>query len=61
MDDFNWFLPADERAGDLPAPESEIEVSDSESEVEYIEPDGEDGSAVVMPSGGRSDETYGGL
>ena len=39
LDDFNWFLPADERAGDLPAPESEIEVSDSESEVEYIEPD----------------------
>ena len=39
LDDFNWFLPADERAGDLPAPESEIEGSDSESEVEYIEPD----------------------
>ena len=39
LDDFNWFLPTDERAGDLPAPESEIEVSDSESEVEYIEPD----------------------
>ena len=39
LDDFNWFLPADERAGDLPAPESEIEVSDSENEVEYIEPD----------------------
>ena len=39
LDDFNWFLPTDERAGDLPAPESEIEVSDSESKVEYIEPD----------------------
>ena len=39
LDDFNWFLPADERTGDLPAPESEIEVSDRESEVEYIEPD----------------------
>ena len=38
-DDFNWFLPADERPGDLPAPESEMVVSDSESEVEYIEPD----------------------
>ena len=35
----DWFLPADERAGDLTATESEIEVSDSESEVEYIEPD----------------------
>ena len=39
LDDFKWFLPADERTGDLPAPESEMEVSDSESEVEYIEPD----------------------
>ena len=39
LDDFIWFLPTDERAGDLPAPESEIEVSDSENEVEYIEPD----------------------
>ena len=39
LDDFNWFLPAEERAGDLPAPESEMEVLDSESEVEYIEPD----------------------
>ena len=33
LDDFNWFLPADDRAGDLPAPESEVDVSDSESEV----------------------------
>ena len=32
-------LPAEERASDLTAPESEIEMSDSESEVEYIEPD----------------------
>ena len=39
LDDFKWFLPADERAGDLTALESEIEVLDSESEVEYIEPD----------------------
>ena len=39
LDDFNWFLPADGRAGDLPALESEIDVSDSESEVEYIETD----------------------
>ena len=52
LDDFKWFLPAEERAGDLTAPESEIEMSDSESEVEYIEPDS---------TGGRSDETYGGL
>ena len=39
LDDFKWFLPAEERAGDLTAPESEIEMSDSESEIEYIEPD----------------------
>ena len=39
LDDFNWCLPADERAGDHHAPESEIEGSDSENEVEYIEPD----------------------
>ena len=42
----------------------EIETSGSESGVEFIEPDstplqtGFDDSAVVMPSGGRSDETY---
>ena len=36
---FQFILPADEWAGDLPAPESEMEVSDSESEIEYIEPD----------------------
>ena len=39
LDDFNWFLPADDRVRDLPAPESEVDVSDSESEVDYIEPD----------------------
>ena len=38
LDDFIWFLPANERTGDLPALESEMEVWDSESEVEYIEP-----------------------
>ena len=27
LDDFKWFLPAEERAGDLTAPESEIETS----------------------------------
>ena len=39
LDDFNWFLPADDRVGDLPAPESHVDVSDSESEVDYVEPD----------------------
>ena len=38
-DDFNWFLPAYDRVGDLPAPESEVDVSDSESEVDYVESD----------------------
>ena len=39
LDDFKWFLPTDERAGDLSAPESEIKTSDSESGVDFIEPD----------------------
>ena len=64
LDDFNWFLLADERAGDLPAPESEMEVSDSESEVEYIEPDS---TPLQMKTTAKQllcpppDETYGGL
>ena len=43
---------------DLTAPESEIETSDSDSD--RLDPH-TDSSAVIMPSGGRSDETYGGL
>ena len=39
LDDFNWFLSADNRVGDLPAPQSEVDVSDSESEVDYVESD----------------------
>ena len=38
LDDFKWFLPTDERAGDLSAPDSEIETSDSECGVDFIEP-----------------------
>ena len=38
MDDFNWFLPADDWAGDLPTPESKIKKSYNKSEAEYIEP-----------------------
>ena len=38
LDDFKWFLPTDERARDLSAPELEIETSDSESGVDFIEP-----------------------
>ena len=37
LDNFKWFLPTDEWAGDLSAPDSEIEASDSESGVDCIE------------------------
>ena len=39
LDDFKWFWPTDERAGDLSAPESEIDTSDSESGVDFIDSD----------------------
>ena len=39
LDDFKWFLPTDERAGDLGAPEWEFDTSDSESGVDFIDPD----------------------
>ena len=39
LDDFNWFLPGDDRVGDLPAPESQVDLSDSESDVDDVEPD----------------------
>ena len=39
LDDFNWFLLADDRVGDLPAPESQVDLSDSESNVDDVEPD----------------------
>ena len=42
LDESSPFLPTGwqaDRIGDLPAPESEVDVSDSESEVDYIEPD----------------------
>ena len=35
----NWFFPTDDRAGDLPAPESQVDLSDGESDVEDVEPD----------------------
>ena len=38
LEDFKWFLPTDEWAGDLSAPDSEIEASDSEGRVDCIEP-----------------------
>ena len=39
LDDFKWFLPTDEWAGDLSALESEIDTSDSESGVDFIDSD----------------------
>ena len=39
LDDFKWFLPTDEWAGDLSAPESEIDTSDSEIGVDCIDSD----------------------
>ena len=39
LDNFKWFLPTDERAGDLSAPESEINTSDSERGVDFIDSD----------------------
>ena len=39
LDDFNWFLPADDWVGDLPAPESQVDLSDSECSVDDVEPD----------------------
>ena len=38
LDDFKWFLPTNEWAGDLSAPDSEIEASDSENGVNCIKP-----------------------
>ena len=32
------FLPADDRVGDLPAPESQVDLSDSESDVDEPDP-----------------------
>ena len=39
LDNFNWFLPADDRVGDLPAPELQVNLSDSESDVDDVKPD----------------------
>ena len=39
LDDFNWFLSADDRVRDLPAPESQVGLLDNESDVDEVEPD----------------------
>ena len=39
LDDFNWFLPADDWVGDIPAPESQVDLSDSESDVDDVASD----------------------
>ena len=38
LDDFNWFLLADDPVGALPAPESQVDLSGSESDVNDVEP-----------------------
>ena len=38
LHNFNWFLPADDRVGDLPAPELQVDFSDSESDVNDVVP-----------------------
>ena len=38
LDDLEWFLQTDEWAGDLSAPDSEIDASDSEGVVDCVEP-----------------------
>ena len=39
LDDFNWFLLANDRVGDLPALKSQVDLSDSGSDVDDVEPD----------------------
>ena len=39
LDDFDWFLPADNWVGDISAPESQVDLSDSESDVDDVAPD----------------------
>ena len=36
LDDFNWVLQADDQVGDIPAPESQVDLSDSESDVDDV-------------------------
>ena len=52
LNNFNWFLPADNRVGDLPAPESQVDLSDSESDVDDVDDgsgaDYDDGCGVVV-------------
>ena len=36
LDDFNWVLQADDQVGDIPAPESQVDLSDNESDVDDV-------------------------
>ena len=36
LDNFNWFLLADDRVGGLPAPQLEVDLSDSENDVDDV-------------------------
>ena len=39
LDNFNWFLPADDRVGGLPAPELQVDLPDSENDVYDVVPE----------------------
>ena len=39
LDNFDWFLPADDWVGDLPAPELQVDLSDGESDVDDVVPE----------------------
>ena len=39
LDNFNWFLPADDRVRGLPAPELQVDLSASENDVYDVVPD----------------------
>ena len=39
LDDFNWVLQADNRVGDISAPESQVDLPGSESDVDDVAPD----------------------
>ena len=39
MDNFNWFIPADDRVGGLPAPELRVDLPDSENDVYDVVPE----------------------
>ena len=39
LDNFNWFIPADDRVGGLPVPELQVDLPDSENDVYDVVPE----------------------